>query len=177
MTLEELTPQTTRPSWLPARTTRVRPDNPHPAPPEYTVTVQLTVSGEDALATVMAFAERLRPLAVTVTTSAPSVVPAPLTLYPDRRVAELEGVPLALTRLEYDLLLYLAERPGRAFSRGHLLREVWQYDHDSGERTVDVHVRRIRAKLGETAGAIVTVRGYGYRLEKSQRVAVVHEPL
>jgi DNA-binding response OmpR family regulator len=76
----------------------------------------------------------------------------------------VQGQPLDLTYKEFELLRYLAERPGRVFTRPALLREVWGYDFYGGTRTVDVHVRRLRAKLGpEFEGLIETVRGVGYR--------------
>jgi DNA-binding response OmpR family regulator len=76
----------------------------------------------------------------------------------------VQGRPLDLTYKEFELLRYLAERPGRVFTRPSLLREVWGYDFYGGTRTVDVHIRRLRAKLGpEFEGLIETVRGVGYR--------------
>jgi DNA-binding response OmpR family regulator len=72
--------------------------------------------------------------------------------------------PLDLTFKEFELLRFLAQNPGRVFSRARLLREVWGYDFYGGTRTVDVHVRRLRAKLGpEHEHLIETVRGVGYR--------------
>ncbi len=74
------------------------------------------------------------------------------------------GRPLDLTYKEFELLRFLAERPGRVFTRAGLLQEVWGYDFYGGTRTVDVHVRRLRAKLGpEHEHLIETVRGVGYR--------------
>jgi DNA-binding response OmpR family regulator len=76
----------------------------------------------------------------------------------------LDGHPLELTYTEFELLKYLALHPGRVFSREHLLAEVWGYDYYGGTRTVDVHVRRLRAKLGpEHEWLIGTVRNVGYR--------------
>ncbi|MDQ4005460.1 MAG: response regulator transcription factor [Actinomycetota bacterium] len=76
----------------------------------------------------------------------------------------LAGRPLDLTYKEFELLRFLAENPGRVFSRAKLLQEVWGYDFYGGTRTVDVHVRRLRAKLGpEQEQLIETVRGVGYR--------------
>lgn len=76
----------------------------------------------------------------------------------------LLGRPLDLTFKEFELLRFLAERPGRVFTRPSLLREVWGYDFYGGTRTVDVHVRRLRAKLGpEHESLVETVRGVGYR--------------
>ncbi|MEX2406062.1 MAG: winged helix-turn-helix domain-containing protein [Actinomycetota bacterium] len=79
--------------------------------------------------------------------------------------ATVEGRPLKLTYMEYELLRYLASRPGRIHTREAILRGVWGYDYYGGMRTVDVHVRRLRAKLGqEHARMIETVRGVGYGL-------------
>ncbi len=76
----------------------------------------------------------------------------------------LDGVPLDLTYTEFELLKYLVQHPGRVFSREHLLADVWGYDYYGGTRTVDVHVRRLRAKLGtEHESLIGTVRNVGYR--------------
>ena len=72
--------------------------------------------------------------------------------------------PLDLTYKEFELIRFLAQNRGRVFSRARLLREVWGYDFYGGTRTVDVHVRRLRAKLGpEHEHLIETVRGVGYR--------------
>jgi DNA-binding CsgD family transcriptional regulator len=106
---------------------------------------------------------------------APEPPTAPVRLYPARRTVSAAGLPLDLTRREYDLLLFLAEHPGRVFTRTQLLVRVWGQRIVSGERTVDVHVRRIRAKLGSDRELITTVRGVGYRLEGIGRVAVVHD--
>lgn len=76
----------------------------------------------------------------------------------------LEGEPLDLTYTEFELLKYLVQHPGRVFSREHLLADVWGYDYYGGTRTVDVHVRRLRAKLGTEHEALIgTVRNVGYR--------------
>jgi DNA-binding response OmpR family regulator len=77
----------------------------------------------------------------------------------------LRGRPLDLTFKEFELLRFLAARPGRVSTRAQLLQEVWGYDFFGGTRTVDVHVRRLRAKLGpEHESMIATVRGVGYKL-------------
>jgi len=75
--------------------------------------------------------------------------------------------PVGLTRKEFDLLFRLASYPGRTLSRDQLIEDVWGYDFDGDERTVDVHVKRLRDKFPEEASPfrIVTVRGLGYRLE------------
>jgi DNA-binding response OmpR family regulator len=78
--------------------------------------------------------------------------------------AKLKGAPLDLTFKEFELLKYLAQHPGRVFSRAQLLQEVWGYDYFGGTRTVDVHVRRLRAKLGPEHEALIgTVRHVGYK--------------
>lgn len=89
------------------------------------------------------------------------------------RLVLQDGAPVALTRREYDLFLFLCEHPRRVFSRAQLLRQVWGYDMVGTERTVDVHVRRLRVKLGEAARIIATVRGVGYRLDDDAAVQVV----
>src|SRR4051794_18801573 len=78
--------------------------------------------------------------------------------------AKVSGRTLDLTFKEFELLKFLAQHPGRVFSRQQLLQEVWGYDYFGGTRTVDVHVRRLRAKLGpENETLIGTVRNVGYR--------------
>ncbi len=87
-----------------------------------------------------------------------------LTIDPDTYAARLKGQPLDLTYKEFELLKFLAQHPGRVFTRDQLLREVWGYDYFGGTRTVDVHVRRLRAKLGsEYESMIGTVRQVGYK--------------
>jgi DNA-binding response OmpR family regulator len=83
--------------------------------------------------------------------------------------AAIEGQPLDLTYMEYELLKFLASNPGRVFTREILLSRVWGYEYYGGARTVDVHVRRLRAKLGEEhAGLIQTVRSVGYKFGESR---------
>jgi DNA-binding response OmpR family regulator len=78
--------------------------------------------------------------------------------------ARLRSRVLDLTFKEFELLKFLAQHPGRVFTRAHLLQEVWGYDYFGGTRTVDVHVRRLRAKLGAEHEALIgTVRNVGYR--------------
>lgn len=79
--------------------------------------------------------------------------------------ARLHGRPLDLTYTEFELVKFLVQHPGRAFTRQQLLSDVWGYDFFGGTRTVDVHVRRLRAKLGPEHDMIIqTVRNVGYRL-------------
>ena len=89
--------------------------------------------------------------------------------------AKVHGKPLDLTYKEFELLRFLAAHPSRVFTREQLLSEVWGYDYFGGTRTVDVHVRRLRAKLGDQESLIGTVRNVGYRFnvyeEDGERVA------
>ena len=127
---------------------------------------------------------------VLLDTAGPAEVDARLRLAVARRSAVLEGEPgvvkagdltieeatytarlksgtLDLTYKEFELLKFLAQHPGRVFSRSHLLQEVWGYDYFGGTRTVDVHVRRLRAKLGAEYEAMIgTVRNVGYKFVK-----------
>jgi DNA-binding response OmpR family regulator len=88
--------------------------------------------------------------------------------------AKVQGTPLDLTYKEFELLRFLAAHPSRVFTREQLLSEVWGYDYFGGTRTVDVHVRRLRAKLGDQESLIGTVRNVGYRFnlyeENDERV-------
>ena len=77
--------------------------------------------------------------------------------------AKAHGRPLDLTFKEFELLRFFATHPSRVFTREQLLSEVWGYDYFGGTRTVDVHVRRLRAKLGDLESLIGTVRNVGYR--------------
>lgn len=83
--------------------------------------------------------------------------------------AAIDGRPLDLTYMEYELLKFLAQHPGKVFTRETLLSRVWGYEYYGGARTVDVHIRRLRAKLGEEhANLIATVRSVGYRFGQSR---------
>jgi len=127
---------------------------------------------------------------VLLDTAGPAEVDARLRLAVARRSAVVEGEPgvvkvgdltieeatytaklktgaLDLTYKEFELLKFLAQHPGRVFTRSHLLQEVWGYDYFGGTRTVDVHVRRLRAKLGAEYDAMIgTVRNVGYKFVK-----------
>jgi DNA-binding response OmpR family regulator len=89
-----------------------------------------------------------------------------LTIDPVGREVEANGASVTLSSLEFDLLAALATAPGRVFSRAQLLERVWGYDFYGDERVVDVHIRSLRARLGDPAGdphLIATVRGAGYK--------------
>ena len=92
--------------------------------------------------------------------------------------AKIKGRSLVLTFKEFELIKFLAQHPGRVFTRAQLLQEIWGYDYFGGTRTVDVHIRRLRSKLGPEHEAIVgTVRNVGYRftLPSAGKEAPVNE--
>jgi DNA-binding response OmpR family regulator len=102
---------------------------------------------------------------------APSVRNGELEILPVRREVRIQGRPagaaLEFTALEFDLLLYFAQHPGRVFSRAQLLDAVWGYSHDGYEHTVTTHINRLRAKLEQdpmNPRFILTVRGAGYKM-------------
>lgn len=96
--------------------------------------------------------------------SRPEVVEyGPLILNLETYQAAIEKKPLDLTYMEYELLKFLATHPGKVFTRETLLSRVWGYEYYGGARTVDVHIRRLRAKLGDEHNLIHTVRSVGYR--------------
>jgi two-component system, OmpR family, alkaline phosphatase synthesis response regulator PhoP len=96
--------------------------------------------------------------------SRPEVVEyGPLILNLETYQAAIEKRPLDLTYMEYELLKFLSTHPGKVFTRETLLSRVWGYEYYGGARTVDVHIRRLRAKLGEEHNLIHTVRSVGYR--------------
>ena len=92
----------------------------------------------------------------------------PLVLNLETYQAVIEKRPLDLTYMEYELLKFLATHPGKVFTRETLLSRVWGYEYYGGARTVDVHIRRLRAKLGEEHNLIHTVRSVGYRFGTSR---------
>ena len=102
-------------------------------------------------------------------TASQEITAAGIVIDEDSYTARVHGTALNLTYKEFELLKYLAQHPGRVFTRAQLLNEVWGYDYYGGTRTVDVHVRRLRAKLGsENENLISTVRNVGYRLSAAK---------
>ena len=92
--------------------------------------------------------------------------------------AKIKGRSLDLTFKEFELLKYLAQHPGRVFTRSQLLQEIWGYDYFGGTRTVDVHIRRLRSKLGPEFESIIgTVRNVGYRFTLNGKDASLSELL
>ena len=100
------------------------------------------------------------------------IVYGPLALNLETYQAVIGGKPLDLTFMEYELLRFLAAHPGKVFTREVLLSRVWGYEYFGGARTVDDHIRRLRAKLGEEhANLIDTVRSVGYRFGRTRWTA------
>lgn len=92
----------------------------------------------------------------------------PLVIDEMRREVRIQGVPCDLTPKEYELLVYFKNNKNIALSRESILNAVWGYDYFGDLRTVDTHVKKLRAKLRECCAMIETVRGYGYRFEGSE---------
>ena len=121
-------------------------------------------SPAELVARVEAVMRRVAPAAAEG--DAPPIERGPLRIEPAARQVFLDGEELALTQREFDLLAHLASHPGRVFSRDQLMEAVWEYPFFTDTSTVTVHVRRLRAKLGEDSGEtglIETVWGVGYR--------------
>jgi two-component system, OmpR family, response regulator ResD len=92
-----------------------------------------------------------------------------LAIHVDARRVEVSGKEISLTPKEFELLVYMAQRPDKVFSREELLRDVWNYQFYGDQRTVDTHIKRLREKLGQSSDKvsqyIVTVWGVGYKFE------------
>lgn len=160
-----------------------------------TVVIHLTVPTDRAYTVSAQFAEALRSAAglpgirmtVDGAGSTPPRIPHPRVAAVARLEPELQilagqrrvlhdGVELELTRLEFDLLLFLCRNPGRVHHRDALMTTVWKLDAPYRSRTIDVHVRRLRRKLGPL-DLITTVRGVGYRVDDTTRVRIEDDRL
>jgi two-component system, OmpR family, response regulator ResD len=120
-------------------------------------------SPAELVARVEAVMRRVAPAAEE---DAPPIERGPLRIEPASRRAFLDGEEISLTQREFDLLAHLASHPGRVFSRDQLMEALWEYPFFTDTSTVTVHVRRLRAKLGDDSadpGLIETVWGVGYR--------------
>ncbi len=115
-------------------------------------------SPRELVARVRALLRRSKPAG-----PAPVIEAGGLRIDQPAREARFHGRPLVLTPREFDLLVFFARHPGRVLTRDELLRKVWGYDFVGETRTVDVHVRRLRQKLGEEHATIETVLGSGYK--------------
>jgi two-component system phosphate regulon response regulator PhoB len=113
----------------------------------------------------------LRRLGSPAVTAGSTLSAGPISIDRSAHHATIHGQDLSLTATEYKLLLTLVERRGRVQSRPQLLEIVWEAQPDIQTRTVDMHVQRLRTKLGEAGKLIETVRGFGYRFKSNERGA------
>ncbi|MEV4349770.1 winged helix-turn-helix domain-containing protein [Actinoplanes sp. NPDC049596] len=159
------------PSVPRSRITRLRPV-PDIAEPPVTVTISIAGGAGAGRDRVLAALRDLVDAAGSVVEVAVEPVAGgdALRLDPQARTATRDGQPLDLSRLEYDLLLFLAQHPRQVFSRSQLLAQVWGHTHTTN-RTVDVHVSRLRTKLSDPE-VVTTVYGLGYRLADDAAVVV-----
>ncbi|GAA1353326.1 hypothetical protein GCM10009660_53140 [Catellatospora bangladeshensis] len=151
---------------------------------DVTVLIRLSAPTAQVVDTAAQFAEALRTaldlsdadVDVVVELPRPRAEPEVRILADSRRVLH-RGVDVELTRLEFDLLHHLCTHPHQVHRRTSLMSSVWGSTSFVDTRTVDVHVRRIRRKLGEAASLITTVRGVGYRMDSPLAVSVEHDAL
>jgi DNA-binding response OmpR family regulator len=146
--------------------------------PDPPVTVTISIAGgatagrDRVLAVLRDLVDVAGPaVAVELESAGPPSAEGSIHLDPIARTALRDGVPLELSRLEFDLLLFLARHPRQVFSRTQLLSQVWGHTHTTN-RTVDVHVSRLRTKLDDP-DLVTTVYGLGYRLADDAAVAVI----
>jgi len=138
-------------------------------PEKYADRIDLSAGWDDALLTPWRGAELLLRVRMALwkadhTESSQLLKIGDLSIDQTNYVVRLRGETLDLTLKEYELLCHLAGNPGRVFTRAALLNSVWGYEYFGGTRTVDVHIRRLRAKLGDWGESMIqTVRGVGYR--------------
>ncbi|MCS7475313.1 winged helix-turn-helix domain-containing protein [Umezawaea endophytica] len=151
---------------------------------EISLVIRVSAAGATAVADTVATAIRSAFDEARLTVDVPQLdveVPAQrgapeLRIFPDSRRVLHRGVPVPLTRLEFDLLLHLCGRPRLVHRRTALMHEVWGTTVHVDTRTIDVHVRRIRGKLGRDGASFIgTVRGVGYRVERAHLVRVEDE--
>ena len=125
----------------------------------------------ELLARVKALLRRaeMREAALTASSTERPLVQGELQIWQAKRTVAVHGAAVELTALEFDLLLYFAQHPGRVFSRAQLLDAVWGYSHDGYEHTVTTHINRLRAKLEADPLRpqwVLTVRGAGYKFKE-----------
>jgi two-component system alkaline phosphatase synthesis response regulator PhoP len=135
---------------------------------EYDTVVGLDAGADDYIAKpfgMMELVARVKAMLrrTTAKADAESITAGDLTVDARRHVVTVAGEPVQLTLKEFELLRFLMENRGAAFTREKLLERVWDLGYGGGTRTVDVHVQTLRQKLGAAGGMVETVRGVGYR--------------
>ncbi|MFI9812825.1 winged helix-turn-helix domain-containing protein [Saccharothrix variisporea] len=147
---------------------------------EVTVSIRLSAPSGQVVDTAAHLAETLREALDVPAAEVVVDLPLPraeLRILADSRRVLHRGRDVELTRLEFDLLHHLCTHPRQVHRRTALMNSVWGATSFVDTRTVDVHVRRIRRKLGEAASLITTVRGVGYRVDNPFAVSVEHDAL
>ena len=131
---------------------------------EYDKVIGLDSGADDYIAKPFGMMELLSRVKAVLRRCTPEGTAEEVCMQPDRHIVTVAGQEILLTLKEFELLRLLMSSPGRVFTRDMLIETLWGYDFDGETRTVDVHVRTLRQKLGSAAGIIETVRGVGYRL-------------
>lgn len=139
---------------------------------EYDKVTGLDAGADDYLVKPFSMIEMVSRVRAVLRRTAPKVAPAlthgTLTMNQAEHTVTVDGQPILLTLKEYELLRLLLEHPGQVYTREQLLEQVWGTEYFGESRTIDVHIGTLRSKLGDWSSAIRTVRGVGYRLEKTQ---------
>lgn len=139
---------------------------------EYDKVIGLDSGADDYLVKPFGMMEMVSRVRAVMRRSAQEEVPAiqlgQLYLNPSAHVVMVDGEPVELTYKEFEMLFMLMSNPGRVFTRQQFLTCIWDQDYDGETRTVDVHIRNLRQKLGPCGNYINTVRGVGYRMEVSE---------
>lgn len=139
---------------------------------EYDKVIGLDSGADDYLVKPFGMMEMVSRVRAVMRRSAQEEVPAiqlgQLYLNPSAHVVMVNGEPVELTYKEFEMLYMLMSNPGRVFTRQQFLTCIWDQDYDGETRTVDVHIRNLRQKLGACGNYINTVRGVGYRMEVSE---------
>ena len=138
---------------------------------EYDKVTGLDTGADDYLVKPFSMIEMVSRVRAVLRRTAPKVAPAlthgALTLNQAEHTVTIDGQPILLTLKEYEVLRLLLEHPGQVYTREQLLEQVWGTEYFGESRTIDVHIGTLRSKLGDWSSAIRTVRGVGYRLEKT----------
>jgi len=124
------------------------------------------ISPKMLVARVKSRLKRTQSTGETTAENSSSIVIGPLEIDKEKFEVKIEGESIVLPKKEFAILYYLAKKPGKVFPRDRILNDVWGEDIYVVERTIDVHVRKIREKLGKHSGLIETIKGVGYRFKE-----------